>query len=215
MSEGRSPGRFIQQAIAVHPRLAACADAMHRALALLETAARDGRAILLCGNGGSAADCDHWSAELLKGFGSRRPLSPDQRAGIDAALAVRLQGGIRAIPLPALTAFNTAWANDCAAEDGFAQLVQVLGSPGDVLIGISTSGNARNVVAAFEVGRGRGLRTLALTGRSGGALAPLADVAIRVPEDATPLIQELHLPVYHALSLELEAALFPDGGGSR
>jgi len=209
MSPGTSQGHHLRQAIAVHPRLASCADAMARAVDLLEAAVRNGRKILLCGNGGSAADCDHWSAELLKGFGSRRPLTAAQRAGIAPALADRLQGGVRAIPLPALTAFNTAWANDCAAEDGFAQLVQVLGLPGDVLVGLSTSGNARNVTLAFEVARGRGLHRLALTGRSGGRLAPLAEVAIQVPEDSTPLIQELHLPVYHALSLELEARLFP------
>jgi D-sedoheptulose 7-phosphate isomerase len=208
MSGAPPPGHHIAAAIAVHPRLASCAGDMERGVALLEAAVRNGRKVLLCGNGGSAADCDHWSAELLKGFGSRRPLSAAQRAGIDPALADRLQGGIRAIPLPALTAFNTAWANDCAAEDAFAQLVQVLGLPGDVLVGLSTSGNARNVVTAFEVARARGLHTLALTGRGGGKLAPLAEVAIRVPEDATPLVQELHLPVYHALSLELEARLF-------
>lgn len=209
MTPSESRGIHLRQAIAVHPRLAACAEAMARAADLLESVVRGRGKILLCGNGGSAADCDHWSAELLKGFGSRRPLDAAQRAGIEAGLAGRLQGGVCAIPLPALTAFNTAWANDCAAEEGFAQLVHVLGLPGDVVVGLSTSGNARNVALAFEVAQGRGLHTLALTGRSGGRLASLADVAIQVPEDSTPLIQELHLPVYHALSLELETRLFP------
>ena len=208
MTNSHQRGAHIEAAITLHPRLVVCRDAILRAADLLETAVRNGRKVLLCGNGGSAADCDHWSAELLKGFGSRRALTAAQRAGISAALADRLQGGVRAFPLPALTAFNSAWANDCEADDVFAQLVHVMGLPGDVLIGLSTSGNARNVNAAFEVAHARGLHTLALTGRHGGNLAPLAEVAIQVPEDSTPLIQELHLPVYHALSLELEARLF-------
>jgi D-sedoheptulose 7-phosphate isomerase len=167
-----------------------------------------GGKLLLCGNGGSAADADHWAGELLKGFKLTRPLSPEQRAGLPAALADSLQAGIPAIPLTGFPAFMTAFANDVNGELAFAQLTHVLGRRGDVWIGLSTSGNARNVCAAATVARARGLHTLGLTGVSGGDLAPLCDLCVQVPTTETFRAQEFHLAIYHCLSLMLEDEFF-------
>ncbi|MDR0351865.1 MAG: SIS domain-containing protein [Opitutaceae bacterium] len=169
---------------------------------------RAGGKLLLCGNGGSAADCDHISGELLKGFMSRRPLLPAEREGLQPELADKLQRGLPAIPLANFPALGTAFTNDVDPLLIYAQLVNALGRPGDVLIGISTSGNAKNVCAAAEVARARQLPVIALTGRTGGVLRRLADICINVPADETYLIQELHLPVYHYLCQAIEANLF-------
>ncbi len=192
-----------------HPLLIVCAeDILHARDVLIESVGEGGK-LLICGNGGSAADADHWSGELLKSFREPRPLVPHWRERLGAPLGDKLQQGIPALPLPAFTAHNTAFANDESAAFVFAQLVWSLGREGDVLAAISTSGLSPNVVHAAKVARERELRVLALTGRSGGDLAPLADVAIRVPADATHEIQELHLPVYHTLSLMMQDALCP------
>jgi D-sedoheptulose 7-phosphate isomerase len=175
---------------------------------LLRDAIANGGKLLLCGNGGSAADADHWAGELLKGFKSKRMLSPAARAGLPAAIADSLQGAIPAIPLTGFAALTTAFANDVDGDLTFAQLTHALGRPGDVLIGLSTSGNARNVCAAATVARVRGLRILGLTGASGGTLAPLCDICLRVPAAETFRAQEFHLPIYHCLSLMLEDDFF-------
>jgi len=140
--------------------------------------AADGK-VLICGNGGSAADAQHLAGELVGRF----------RAGD--------RPGLPAVALTADTAVLTAWANDVGYDDVFARQVSALGRPGDVLIGISTSGRSRNVVAAFHAARRRGLRTLALTGGDGGDLAALADVTVPVPADDTQRIQEVHAVLIH------------------
>lgn len=187
------------------PELAACREDLVAAARLLgDCCAADGQ-VLLAGNGGSAADAEHWAGELLKGFERRRQprfLYRDDPPG--------LQDGLRVLPLTGFPAFATAMANDVAAELVFAQLVHVLGRRGDVFIGISTSGTSSNVCQAATVARRRGLRVCALTGADGGRLAALADVAIRVPATRTCEVQELHLPVYHCLCLLLEDRFFPD-----
>lgn len=198
----------IDLAIEKHPALSGCRAAMEEAVSQIVAMHQAGGTMLLCGNGGSAADCEHISGELLKGFLSRRPLPAEKRAGISDALAEKLQDGIRAIPLPSLSALSTAFSNDVDASAVYAQLVSVFGRPGDVFLGLSTSGNAANVCAAAEVAAARGLFTVAMTGASGGKLAGLCRCAIRVPETETYLVQELHLPVYHALCAEAEARLF-------
>lgn len=192
------------------PELEPVIPDVERAFELLRGALQAGRKLLLCGNGGSAADADHWSGELLKGFKKKRPLAEGEREGLPAEIAEKLQGGIRAIPLTAFPALGTAFGNDVDAHLTFAQLVHALGDPGDVLIGISTSGNAANVSAAALVARAKGLKVLGLTGRSGGRLFGHCDICLRMPSDETYRIQEFHLPVYHCLSLMLEDALFPD-----
>lgn len=190
--------------ISRYPDLAPCLPDITRAYDLLETAfARDGK-FLLCGNGGSASDADHWAGELLKGFGQLRPLSAGMRQGLPPEMADRLQWAFPVIPLTGFPALATAFANDVDPGLTFAQLVLALGRPGDVLAAISTSGNSKNVCHAAQVARSRSIPVLALTGQGGGRLRELADVCICVPATSTPHIQEFHLPIYHCLCLMLE-----------
>jgi D-sedoheptulose 7-phosphate isomerase len=190
------------------PELAPCTASIVEAFAAMRACFRAGGKVLLCGNGGSAADADHWSAELLKGFRRERPLTAKARKGLPREVARDLQGALPAIPLSSFPAFASAFANDVSPELTLAQLVSALGRQGDVLVALSTSGNSRNVCLAAQTARARGMSTIALTGRGGGRLAKLADIAIRVPARDTHLVQELHLPVYHTLSLMLEDAFF-------
>ena len=142
--------------------------------------------------------------EMLKGFAQARPLPDGLRRGLPPALAARLQWAFPVIPLTGFPALATAFGNDVNPEYVFAQLVLALGRPGDVLGALSTSGNSANVCRAAEVARARNLSVLAMTGATGGKLRELADVCICVPATQTPHIQELHLPIYHCLSLMLE-----------
>ena len=200
-----------------YPVLQACEKELSAALDLLVTAYQGGNKLLVCGNGGSAADSEHIVAELMKGFLKRRPISSAHAAQLEAAdktdgkaIAQRLQGALAAISLAAPVSLTSAIANDIDFEMIFAQQVYGLGRPGDVLLGISTSGNSKNVSNAVIVAKALGLGTIVLTGRSGGTLAPLADVSIKVPADEIAEIQELHLPVYHWLSTELEETFFAE-----
>lgn len=174
----------------------------------LKDAYVSGNKLLLCGNGGSASDADHISGEILKGFESKRPLTAEQRENMGEELAANLQQSLPAIPLTAFTALSTAYTNDVDAEYIYAQLTLGLGKPGDVLLGISTSGNALNVGHALKVAKGQGMSTLGLTGQTGGAMKPLCDVCICVPSSETFRIQEYHLPIYHVLCLMLEDHFF-------
>ena len=167
-----------------------------------------GGKLLICGNGGSAADSDHIAGELLKGFDSKRPLGAEWQAKLGAELAGNLQGAFPVIPLTGLSAISTAYANDCNADYIFAQLVFGLGQKGDVLLCISTSGNSKNVLHAAAVARAKGIRVVGLTGESGGNLVADADVCVRVPANIVWEIQEYHLPVYHTLCLMLEDHFF-------
>ena len=196
-----------------YPTLRACERDLRAAFDLLATAYRNGNKLLVCGNGGSAADSEHIVGELMKGFLKRRPISEADAAKLEAVaggkeIAGRLQGTLAAISLPSQTSLLTAVANDGDYDLTFAQQVYGLGRAGDVLLAISTSGNSANVNNAAIVAKAFGLKSIALTGKSGGALAPLVDLAIKVPSDNVAEIQELHLPVYHWLSTELEAAFF-------
>ena len=198
-----------------HPSLAVCKKDMDKALVALITCYEQGGKLLLCGNGGSCADCDHISGELLKGFLKMRPLSDEKKAAmqancpeLDEDTLSHLQGGLPAVPLAALTALNTAFCNDVEPSLLFAQGVMGLGKVGDILVAMSTSGNAANVCAAAKVAKGLGLTVLALTGEMGGKLAELADVCIRVPRTDTYAVQELHLPVYHYLCAAVEEHFF-------
>ena len=177
--------------------------------------AREGSKILLCGNGGSAADADHITGELVKSFCKKRPIPKhlaEKLPGLDAEagalLAEKLQGGIPAISLTYHNALSTAFANDVDPNLVFAQQCSVYGKAGDVFWGISTSGNAKNVYFAALTAKAAGLKVLGLTGKSGGKLRPLCDVCICVPRTETYEVQELHLPVYHALCLYVEDKLW-------
>src|SRR5213075_59088 len=186
-----------------YPVLQPCQSDLSAALGLLVTAYQAGNKLLICGNGGSAADSEHIVAELMKGFLKRRPIPAADAAKLEAAggkeIASRLQGTLAAISLPSQMSLLTAVANDGDYDLTFAQQVYGLGRAGDVLLAISTSGNSPNVCNAAIVAKAFGLKSIALTGKSGGNLAPLADIAIKVPSDNVAEIQELHLPVYHWL----------------
>ncbi len=198
-----------------YPDLSPVLENIQAAHEILVDAFSSGHRLYTCGNGGSAADADHIVGELVKGFMLSRSLDSGERSKLtrDHAeagtyLADHLQGGLPAISLTSHPALSTAFANDVAPELVFAQQVHVYAQPGDVLLGISTSGNSTNVLHALRVARTRGVRTIALTGRSGGKMAALCDVSIRVPHDSTPNIQERHLPIYHALCIALENHFF-------
>lgn len=161
------------------------------AIELLTRTFAQGHKVLLFGNGGSAADAQHVAAELVGRFAEHR-----------APLA--------AIALGTNPALVTAWSNDTSYDDVFAREIEALGQPGDVAWGISTSGNSRNVVAGLERARARGLSTLGLTGRSGGAMAPLCDVLMAAPAVETARVQEIHVITYHAICAALEARISHD-----
>jgi D-sedoheptulose 7-phosphate isomerase len=198
-----------------YPRLAPTIPSILAATSILEEAFLAGNKLLIAGNGGSASDASHIAGELLKGFRSPRRLPEYLRddfhashAVYGARLHVGLQRGLPALALNDQTSLVTAWINDAEPEMVYAQLVHALGKPGDVFLGISTSGNARNVVMATVTAEAHGMRTIALTGTPGGEMAHLAETVIAVPETVTADIQELHLPVYHAICSQLEENLF-------
>lgn len=182
-----------------------CRQSIIDAYEVLQQCFLSSHKMLVCGNGGSAADADHWSGELLKSFCANRSLSEEWHEKLGSELAGSLQLALPCIPLTQFSALSTAYANDVDPQYIFAQLCWGLGQEADVLVGISTSGNARNVCLAAEVAKGKDMPVISLTGAGGGDLAALADVAIRVPETETFKVQELHLPIYHALCLQLEA----------
>lgn len=191
-----------------YPSLALCREDIEKTVDALLEMYRAGGKLLLCGNGGSCSDCEHISGELLKGFLLARKPLPEEVLGLDESIASALQRGIPAVPLTSLTAVSTAFANDVAPENIFAQLVFALGGKNDVVLGISTSGNSGNVLRAIKTAKVRGIKTVALTGAKGGKLNEIADICIKVPECETFKVQELHLPVYHAICAEVEEVLF-------
>lgn len=200
-----------------HPELADLAPTLAAVCDVLTACWNNAGTLFLAGNGGSAADAEHICGELLKGFRSRRPLSPERQAeykrrfgAAGAELAGKLQCGLRAVSLLSHPALATAFANDVDPELGFAQQLYALGRPGDVLLGISTGGNAANIRWALMTARAEGMTTILLTGNRHGSCESLADYVLAVPESETFRVQELHLPLYHALCRELERRFFPN-----
>ena len=191
-----------------YPQLGGCRDEIAKALGLLLTCYRNGGQVLVCGNGGSAADAEHIVGELLKKFKRHRAIEASVAAKLPPELAAKLEGALPAVSLVSMCGILTAFANDVAWETAFAQQVYGLGRAGDVLIALSTSGNSANCVNAALVARAKGLKVVALTGAGGGRLGAVADAAVTVPETETYKVQELHLPVYHALCASVEEALF-------
>lgn len=209
------PMKYLEELVKRYPVLDAVKDDVRKAYELLEACYEQGGKLLIAGNGGSCADAEHIVGELMKGFVKRREVSDsfaeclrnaDEVRG--AELAKKLQGGLPAIALTGHAGLSTAYLNDVDGELIFAQQTYGYGRPGDVLIGISTSGNAKNVMYAMTVAKALGMKTIGLTGKDGGALKREADVSVVVPETETFKIQELHLPVYHALCLMLEERFF-------
>ena len=168
----------------------------------------NGGKMLLCGNGGSAADCAHIAGELGKGFLKKRPLPEAMLAAIGEAWAGDLQQGLPAIDLTANAALLSAIANDLGGENVYAQQVMAYGKPGDVLLCISTSGNAENVRRAAITARALGLTVIGLTGENGGRLRGLCDVCVHAEQTETYRIQEEHLQFYHRMCIEIENAFF-------
>ena len=191
-----------------HPKLESCKQSIWAAFNELKRTFSEGGQLLICGNGGSAADADHISGELLKGFGHKRPLSMDWELKLGSNLARNLQGALPAVPLTVFNSLSSAYANDCDGDYTFAQLTWGLGRVGDALLGISTSGNSENVLNALDVAKAKDIIRIGLTGKNGGRMRSRVDICICVPEEEVYKIQELHLPVYHTLCLMLEDEFF-------
>ena len=202
---------YIKQLIERYPALSVCENDIRKAAKAIIDSYEKGGKLLVAGNGGSAADSDHICGELLKSFVKiRKPEDTflEKLKGSDSAtgeyLSDKLQGSLPAIALTNQSALMTASLNDVDGNVMFAQQVNGYGKPEDVFLGITTSGNSADVIYATVVAKAKGLKTIALTGKSGGKIKNLADITIIVPANETFMIQEFHLPVYHALCLEIE-----------
>ena len=202
---------MLDELIKRYPILERVREDIEAVYGILERCYENGGKLLIAGNGGSAADAEHIVGELMKGFVKRRPVTEEMKEALEKAdpvrgkeLSEKLQGGLPAIALVDHAALSTAFANDVDGMLSYAQQVNGYGKPGDVFLGISTSGNAENVTYAAVTAKAKGMQVVRLTGKDGGKLAGIADAAVIVPEMETYKIQELHLPVYHALCLMLE-----------
>ena len=207
--------------IARYPALEGCGTDIRAAITALCECYRAGGKLIVCGNGGSASDAEHIVGELMKGFLLPRHLDEAMLDKLHAVCDAKdpravdyfmqnLQGALPAISLPSQLAISTAFSNDQAPDLPFAQQVLGLGKEGDILLGITTSGNSKNVIYAFEIAKALGLTTVALTGTPGGRVAAddLADIVIKAPASETYVIQEYHLPIYHALCIAAEEEFF-------
>lgn len=208
---------YLDELISRYPVLAPVKADIRTAYETLKECYERGGKLLIAGNGGSCADSEHIVGELMKGFVKRRPVTEEMKEALEKAdpvrgkeLSEKLQGGLPAIALVDHAALSTAFANDVDADMIFAQQVCGYGDRDDVFLGISTSGNSKNVDYAVTVAKAKGLSVVGLTGKDGGLLGKRADVAVIVPETETFKIQELHLPIYHALCLMLEEAFFEE-----
>ncbi len=205
----------IEELIKSHPELTGYKDNIIQAFDMLKQCYLVGGKVLVCGNGGSAADSEHIVGELMKGFRYKRRVSKENEELLKARypeegdyLSNNLQGALPAISLVSQSAVFTAFINDVAADMIYAQQVYGYGRSGDVLIGISTSGNSVNVVNAVKVAKAFGIKTIGLTGENGGSMDRLCDLNIKVPAKETFKVQEYHLPIYHALCAMLECEFF-------
>jgi len=198
-----------------YPQLAHIKENISEAAEMLIQCYSTGGKVLVCGNGGSCSDADHIVGELMKGFEKKRPVKSalaEKLAGIGGErgkyLSEKLQQGLPAISLTVHNALITAVANDIDGDLIFAQQVIGYGNPGDILIGLSTSGNSQNVIDAIIAAKAKGMKVIGMTGETGGKMKPFCDVLIPVPETRTLSVQELHLPVYHTLCLMIENHFF-------
>lgn len=208
---------YITELINRYPVLSICESSIRAASTVMIESYKKGGKLLICGNGGSCADSDHICGELLKSFIKKRNLDKfflnklsliDEETG--KYLSDKLQGSLPAISLCNQTALTTASLNDVDGNILFAQQIVGYGNQEDVFLGISTSGNSKDVIYATVVAKAKGVKTVGLLGRDGGKLKDLCDISIIVPEKETFKIQELHLPVYHAICLQIENYFFPE-----
>ncbi len=202
---------LVKNLITRYPKLQSVEKQILSAARSLISCYEHGNKLLICGNGGSSSDSDHIVGELMKGFEHKRPLDETFKNRLSesggergAYLAEKLQGGFPAISLSAHTALITATANDTDASLVYAQQVVGYGTAGDILLGISTSGNSLNIIDALIAAKAKGITNIGLTGETGGKMKSFCDILINVPETRTAYVQELHLPVYHALCLIVE-----------
>lgn len=198
-----------------YPVLDVCKEDIEKAYLILEECYTSDHKLLIAGNGGSAADAEHIAGELMKRFKMPRPVPEDFKEKLISIdrnrgeeLSRNLERGLMAIPLVAHEALTTAYINDVDALGVFAQQLYGFGRHGDVFLGISTSGNSKNIMSAVIVAKALGIKVIGLTGMTGGELFTISDVTIRIPEQETYVIQELHLPVYHCLCMMLEEKFF-------
>lgn len=206
---------ILNDLVSRYPQLAICKEDVAKVFAVLSESYHNHGKLLICGNGGSAADAEHIVGELMKGFKSPRHLDEVSQSrlknvdnGLGNLLAKNLQGALPAIALDGHPALTTAYINDCNPLLCFAQQVNGYGREGDVLLGISTSGNSQNIIYAAVTAKAKGMKVVGLTGAKDSKLSEFTDVCIQVPETETYKVQELHLPVYHCLCLMLEEEFF-------
>ncbi|MCY1719428.1 SIS domain-containing protein [Prolixibacteraceae bacterium Z1-6] len=206
---------FLEQLLNRYSQLAHLEDAIRNAANLIIETYKNGGKVLVCGNGGSCSDADHIVGELMKSFEGHRPLDNELQERLleisperGNQLAEKLQQGLPAISLTVHNALITAIANDIDGDMIFAQQVIGYGQRGDVLLGLSTSGNSQNVVDALIVAKAKGLKIIGMTGEMGGKMKDVCDVLINVPEKRTAFVQELHLPIYHTICMIVEKELF-------
>lgn len=211
--------KHIDLLIERYPVLEVCKEDIISGYKLLEDCYSKGGKLLIAGNGGSAADAEHIAGELMKRFKTPRPISNELKEKLVKVDPVRgenlsknLERPLMAIPLVAHEALTTAYINDVDGLGVFAQQLYGYGKEGDVFLGISTSGNSKNVMNATVVARALGLKVLGLTGKLGGELNEVSNICVKVPETETYMIQELHLPIYHCWCLMLEDYFFGEGG---
>ncbi len=196
--------KYVEDLIARYSVLSGMSGEIEKAIELITECYENGGKLLLCGNGGSAADCGHIVGELMKGFLKKRPIDTADET------VSRLQGGLPAVSLCESSALFTAFCNDVDPELVFAQQIVALGNKNDILIGITTSGNSKNVVAAAHTAKFKGLKVIGLLGGNGGRMASESDLAIVVPEKETFLVQELHIAVYHCICAAVEEHFFKE-----
>jgi len=207
--------QYIDLLILRYPQLIVAKDCIVEAYQILEESYTNDGKLLVAGNGGSAADAEHIVGELMKGF--KLPRKPDadfaeklvaENQEFGSVLAENLQGALPAIALDGHPALSTAYMNDCEPLLCFAQQVNGYGKAGDVFLGISTSGNSKNILYAATTAHAKGMKVIGLTGAKSSKLEQMSDICIKVPQIETYMIQELHLPVYHCLCLMLEERFF-------
>ncbi len=198
-----------------YPALECVKDDLIKCYKIMESCYVNGGKLLIAGNGGSAADAEHIVGELMKGFENPRKPQVDYakklksvNAELGEVLAENLQGAMPAIALDGHFALSTAYMNDCEPLLCFAQQVNGYGQAGDVLLGISTSGNSKNILYAATVAKAKGMKVIGFTGEKDSKLSEMADVCVRAPQTRTYMIQEYHLPIYHCLCLMLEERFF-------
>ncbi len=206
---------MFNELISRYPSLSSCAEQIKAADSVIIDTYENGGKLMVCGNGGSCADSEHIVGELMKGFLSLRPLDEEYKAELKAAnpeldddMLSKLQGALPAIALTGHDGLSTAFLNDVDPSLTFAQQLFGLGNNGDVLIGITTSGNSKNVCKAAQLAKALGIKVIGLTGQMGGKLKEIADVCVCVPETETFKVQELHLPIYHFLCASAEKHFF-------